>query len=158
MTRSLKELEATFHSIVTVTTTEIETEIESCKGQFVFRGEDGEKFMWGPRPYRYDFHDVATAAEAHGLMFLCPACFDKNNGSVGTHSVHVSFANRDFPEEAGSRDSTGKPSRWTVVSGNTFEDLVLVPSILLGAGQAPEVGCHWHGYVGSNGIPAGHAG
>ncbi len=158
MTRSLRELDAEFERIVIVETTEIETEEGKLKGMFVFRGDDGEKHMWSPRPYTYHFHKVETAAEADQIMFLCPACFDKNGGSVGTHHVLVSLAGRNFPDEAGSRDSTGKPSRWTVVSGNTLDDLVLVPSILLGAGQAPDQGCHWHGYIGSSGIPPGHAG
>lgn len=155
---SLIALEARLQKIVTVTTTEIETEErDRVKGLFVFRDEAGEKFMWSKESTRYQFRHVATVAEADQIMFLCPLCFDRNGGSKGTHSVLVTFAGRNIPEGAGSRDSTGQPSRWNA-SGTNLADLVLTPSILLGAGQPPERGCHWHGFVGSNGIAPGHAG
>ncbi len=154
----LRELNARLQKVVTVTTEEVEQEVPPCIGLFVFRDEDGQKLMWGPRPLRYQFHNVDTVAEADQLTFLCPECFAKNGGSKGTHSVMVTLAGRSVPDEAGSRDNTGKPSRWTVQSGTTIDDLVLTPSILLGAGQPAEQGCHWHGFVGSSGIPAGHAG
>jgi len=94
-----------------------------------------------------------SLAEAHDIMFLCPLCYEKNGGAVGTHSVLVSFAGREIPEGCGSISSAGVPSRWTVVSGTGLDDLVLSPSILL----SPP-GCTWHGFVGSSGIPPGHAG
>lgn len=154
----LRTLEARLQKVVTVTSDEIERLEEGCVGLYVFRDEDGEKSSWSPRPYTYHFHTVETVAEADQIRFLCPACFEKNGGPKGTHGVHVSFAGRDMPEDSGSRDSSGKPSRWTVTSGNTIDDLCLSPSILLGAGQPPERGCHWHGFVGMSGIPTGHAG
>jgi hypothetical protein len=152
---SLYKLEAELSKIITVTTTEIETD-GNCKGQYVFRS-GREKFMWGPKPYRYEYHDVLTVAAADQVMFMCPLCFTTNGGPKGTHRVLVSFADRNIPDGAGSRDSNGKPSRWKA-SGTTIFDLVLTPSILLDASQKKEVGCHWHGFVGSNGIPAGCAG
>lgn len=150
----LRALQAQLSKIVTVATSEIELEADAkLVGQYVFRNVDGEKFMWGPKPYRYEFHDVETVAEADHVMFLCPLCFEKNGGAAGTHQVFVSLAGRDVPEEAGSIDSSGKPSRWAA-TGATVDDLVLTPSILLNA----ERGCGWHGFVGSSGVPAGHAG
>lgn len=149
----LKQLEAEFQKVVTVTTSEVGPD-----GKFIFRGEDGEAFMWGPRPQRYEFHNIDTPAEADHIMFLCPLCFEKNSGPSGTHRVMTSFAGRNIPDEAGSRDSTGAPSRWTIISGTSLDDLSLSPSILLDASRKPEEGCHWHGFVGSSGIPPGHAG
>lgn len=157
MAFSLRQLEAELQKTIVVTTAEIEQDDPDLKGQFVFRS-GGEKFMWGPRPYRYELHDVATVADADLLTFLCPLCFAKNGGTKGTHSVMVSFAGRNIPEDAGSVDCDGKPSRWTVVSGTSLDDLSLAPSILLDAKRKPEEGCHWHGFVGSNGVAAGQAG
>ena len=88
------------------------------------------------------------------IDFLCPACF----GTDREHHVMVSFAGRDIPDEAGSRSHDGKPSRWAV-SGTGLDDLVLTPSIALSASAPPESKvCRWHGFVGSSGIPPGHAG
>lgn len=106
---------------------------------------------WGGFPCVY-MRRVETVAEADSIMFLCPLCFEKNGGEVGTHSVLVSFAGREIPEGAGSVGFDGKPTRWQV-SGNTLDDLVCMPSILL-----KQPGCEWHGFIGSSGIPAGRAG
>lgn len=154
----LRVLEAKLEKVVEVHTSEIETEEGSCKGLYVWRDSTGEAYKWGPTPISYEFHNVENLAEADLIMFLCPRCFERNGGKVGTHSVMVSFAGRSFSDEAGSRDSTGKPSRWTIVSGTGLDDLVLSPSILLDAGRQPHEGCHWHGFVGMSGIPPGHAG
>lgn len=153
----LRQLEARFLNTVKVTTSEVEQDEGETKGLFVFRDEDGEKFLWGPRPYRFEHHCVESIAEADHISFLCPLCFEKNGGSVRTHSVFVSFAGRSFSDEAGSRDSDGNPSRWSV-SGTSLDDLVLTPSILLDAKHPADQGCHWHGFVGSSGIPPGQAG
>lgn len=159
MQYTLRQLEAEISKCVTVTTTEIENDrTDDCFGKFVHRDANGEKFMWGPTPIRYEFHRVETIAEADEIMFLCPKCFEKNGGSVGTHSVMVTFAGRNVPDEAGSRDSSGKPSRWTIVGGTTLDDLCLTPSILLDNGRPADQGCHWHGFVGSSGISPGFAG
>lgn len=144
--RTLRELEANLEKTVTLTSIE-----QDAEGMYIWRGEDGEPYFWSPNPYRYAFHEVTTVQEADSVMFLCPACFEINGGSIGTHSVMVTFADRDVPPEAGSRGKGGKPTRWQV-SGNNIDDLVLTPSILL---HSP---CAWHGYVGSNGILPGHAG
>lgn len=81
------------------------------------------------------FRHVESISEAQGVMFLCPRCFQKNGGEVGTHSIQVWFANRRVPEEL-----TPKP-RW-VVWGTGLHDLSLSPSI--------QIDC-WHGFV-SNGL------
>lgn len=76
--------------------------------------------------------DVGTLAEAEGIMFLCPHCYRKNNGPVGTHSVLVWFEGRGAPV------SWSPPARWKV-SGTGYGDLTISPSIL-------NHGC-WHGFV-----------
>lgn len=73
----------------------------------------------------------APVNNADGAMFLCPACFRKNSGPVGTHSVLVWFRDRVSDER------TPGPGRW-IASGNTITDLTLSPSV--------DVGC-WHGFV-----------
>lgn len=156
---SLLQLEARLYKNVTVTTSEKDDGVPypELKGQWVFRDEAGEKFLWSPRPYRFEHHPVDTPSEADYIMFLCPVCFAKNGGAKGTHSVMVSFAGRNVPDDAGSVDADGKPSRWNV-SGTSLDNLVLTPSILLDAKRKAEEGCHWHGFVGSSGILPGHAG
>lgn len=156
MSYPLRQLEAKLTKTVRVETAEVEQEGDLC-GQYVFRDEAGDKFMWSPRPYRYEHHYVVTVAEADAVTFLCPACFARNGGPVGTHAVLVTFADRVVPDEAGSRDADGRPSRWRA-TGTTIDDLVLTPSILLDAKRKPGEGCHWHGFVGSSGVPPGHAG
>ena len=130
MIYSLRQLKARLQKVVEVTTSEIEQNDPKLKGQFVFRDDDGEKFMWGPGAIRYEYHNVEALTEADHIMFLCPACFAKNGGAVGTHSVMVTFAGRSVPDVAGTRDADGNPSRWNV-SGTSLDDLVLTPSILL---------------------------
>ena len=65
-------------------------------------------------------------ADAQGILFLCPACLNKDG-----HSLLVWFDERGVPAEA-------LPApRWKV-TGNSFEDLSLTPSV--------NAGC-WHGFV-----------
>lgn len=157
MTYPLYQLNGRLQKVVGVVTEEIDNDEGDCKGLFVFRDENGEKFMWGQTPIRYEFHNVDTVTEADQVSFLCPLCFANNKGDVGTHGVMVTFAGRNVPDCAGSRNADGKPTRWEA-SGTNINDLVLTPSILLNASQSPEQGCHWHGFVGSSGIPPGCAG
>lgn len=79
----------------------------------------------------------ATMAEADGLMLLCPKCFQKNSGPVGTHRIvcwrpHVPLA----PHLTG-------PGRWQM-HGSGFHDLTLTASsnsiLLLG-------GCNAHFFI-----------
>lgn len=76
-----------------------------------------------------------SVADAVAIDFLCPGCFAKNGGPVGTHHLRVHFAGRD-----------GVPAgrnTWQV-SGSTVHDITLQPSIVSEAGQ----GCvGWHGFV-----------
>ena len=66
-----------------------------------------------------EIHPYAeTLAEAAGVIFLCPVCFEKNKGPVGTHAILC--WNGTVPEEF----SPG-PGRWDM-QGTGFEDLTLV--------------------------------
>ena len=87
---------------------------------------------------------VNSLADAQGIMLLCPACFARNNGSVGTHMIEVSFADRNVQDHQGSKNREGKPSRWTV-SGSSCDDLTLRPSILID--QMKPACDGWHGFV-----------
>lgn len=86
---------------------------------------DDRRQRWG---------DALNPAEAHGIWFLCPACFATNGGPVGTHGVVCWFRGR-VPDSA----SPG-PGRWTI-EGSSFENLTLAPSIQLLSG------CAWHGFI-----------
>lgn len=79
-------------------------------------------------------------SEAQGIEFLCPLCFAKNAGPIGTHGCDVTFADRGVPDDLGSHNKAGKAVRWTV-NGDTFENLTITPSILI------EGGCGWHGHI-----------
>lgn len=80
-------------------------------------------------------------AEAQGIFFLCPVCFTKNNGPVGTHGVEVTFRDRGVADDQGSHNTAGEPSRWAV-TGTGVEDLTLTPSIHLASSP-----CAWHGFI-----------
>lgn len=92
----------------------------------------------GPREI---FIPVEHLAEAHGVMFLCPLCYTKNGGTVGTHSVICWF-------EGKVPDTTSPgPGRWTP-AGSGLDDLTFVPSSTHPAVSVQlSGGCNWHGYV-----------
>lgn len=76
----------------------------------------------------YQCADVSLA-EADGVQFLCPVCFAKNGGPVGTHSV-ICWRPHVPP------DVNPKPGRWEF-SGTGYNDLTLTAgssSILLTSG------------------------
>jgi len=84
----------------------------------------------------------ATWAEAQGVIFLCPLCWTRNGGPIGTHSVICWFRNRGVTDT-----ETPGPGRWDP-AGTGLDDLSLVrldggpSSVLLTGG-----GCGWHGHV-----------
>lgn len=80
-----------------------------------------------------DAHTLSVE-NAQGVMFLCPACFVKNSGPVGTESILCWFQGRGVPADAFPR-----PGRWTA-SGTSFDDLSLSPSVNVNNE-------HWHGWV-----------
>lgn len=95
--------------------------------------------VWG------DYIPIAESiAEAQGIQFLCPSCFVRNNGAVGTHLIEVSFAGRGVADHQGSHNREGKPSRWTA-NGSGYSDLTTQPSILIDPAKPTCDG--WHGYI-----------
>lgn len=96
------------------------------------------------------FQHVDAFSDAHGVRFLCPKAFVKNNGSVGTHRVQVYFAGSPVPIHLG-KNKDGQTVRWQA-SGNSLDNLSLTPSI-----QEQDDTCGWHGFVGSSGVPPGSA-
>lgn len=75
-----------------------------------------------------------TIANAQGILFLCPVCFKKNGGPVGTESVLCWFRDRGVPDNA-----EPGPGRW-IASGTGFNDLTLSPSVNVDHE-------HWHGWI-----------
>ena len=80
------------------------------------------------------FQCGVNMAEAQGVMFLCPTCYKKNGGSVGTHSVIVWW------KDPGAL-LDGNPT-WNM-TGTGLDNLSLSPSIDLTKSPG---GC-WHGFV-----------
>jgi hypothetical protein len=100
--------------------------------------------QWGGFPVD-TFCDVDDLSQADGISFLCPLCFERNGGNVGTHGIRIDFVGRGTPDSACIKNSQGVPVRWTV-QGTSYEDLTLGPSILIIGG------CAWHGFVEQGGI------
>lgn len=65
--------------------------------------------------------EVDKIEHAQGVQFLCPVCFAKNNGPVGTHQVLCWSRSRGTPDTA----SPG-PGRWAL-HGTSIDDLTLNP-------------------------------
>ena len=81
---------------------------------------------------------------AQGIQFLCPSCFVRNGGAVGTHLIEASFTGTGVLDHQGSHNRKGEPSRWTA-SGSMYVDLTLRPSIQIDAAKPACDG--WHGFV-----------
>lgn len=98
------------------------------------------------------FHFVNELNQSDGISFLCPKCFP----TPAAHSVHVYFYGRNVPDRLG-KNKDGNTVRWSIIGGSGLDDLQLTPSIMM---QVPAEcgGCEWHGFIGSSGVPAGHAG
>lgn len=99
------------------------------------RGQPVEP-VTGPREY---WIDAKSLDDAQGILFLCPKCFQSNNGEIGTHEVQVTFANRNVIDEHGVHNGE-RPVRWNV-EGSNFDDITISPSILIIGG------CEWHGFI-----------
>jgi hypothetical protein len=84
---------------------------------------------------RQAWNHVETLAEADGVAFLCPACWIKNNGPVGTDTVLCWFKGK-VPD-----DLHPLPGRWNP-QGTGLDDLTFVGPGAYSVGHS-----HWHGYV-----------
>ncbi len=78
---------------------------------------------------------VNRLEEADGVMFLCPACYRKNGGPRGTHTVVCWRRGVDMKHRPG-------PGRW-LFTGETVANLTLEPSVHLTSDQ----GCGAHFYI-----------
>jgi hypothetical protein len=98
---------------------------------------------YAPEDGREIFATVETLAEAQGIMFLCPLCFDRNKGSVGTHGVICWSASRGVPAEA-----SPKPGRWRL-DGTGMHDLTLNADPPASSARSVLItgGCGWHGFI-----------
>lgn len=121
----LKDLEATF--------LKHEVRIDTWLRQ----NPDGStEEVTGPRDY---FQQVFDIKEAQGIEFLCPCCFEKNQGNVGTHVIICWFKDRGIPDTLHP-----KPGRW-IPEGTNLDNLSFV-----GPGAASVLltgGCNWHGFI-----------
>ncbi len=92
----------------------------------------------GPREF---IIPQTSLKDAQGMFMACPLCYSKKgNTLVGVHHVEVTFKDCGVKDHQGCHNAQGKPVRWEV-SGNSFDNLTLTPSILL------QGGCGWHGFV-----------
>lgn len=64
------------------------------------------------------WREVDSISEAEGVQFLCPVCFEQNDGPVGTHSIMC------WAPMVGQEWTPG-PGRWDLV-GTSLDDLSLV--------------------------------
>lgn len=102
----------------------------------MFQREDGSvEEVTGPCEV---YVPVETLAEADGVQFLCPLCFQANGGRAGTHMVLCWFTDK-VPD-----DAVPGPGRWNP-AGTGLDDLTFVPP---GAFSVQVIGgCGWHGFV-----------
>lgn len=100
--------------------------------------------QWGGFPSA-SFYDVDTRDVADSVTFLCPLCFERNGGPVGTHGIRIDFVGGKVTDEYCIHDSTGQPVRWSA-SGTSYDDLTLAPSIQVNSG------CRWHGFIENGGV------
>jgi hypothetical protein len=123
------------------------TELDAQLHRYEERMDADPRINGGAPGLRRFLVPVPDLAQAQGVWFLCPGCYQKNGGPVGTHMVEITFRDRGVPDHLGSHNRAGQPSRWAA-SGSGLHDLVLSPSV--------DCGC-WHGFVGSSGVPPGEA-
>lgn len=96
------------------------------EGEFITRTADG-------------FRIVCPKADAEGVYFLCPKCFEANGGKRGTHAIVCWGPDVPLDVEPG-------PGRWTL-DGAGLDDLTLNGA--LGKTRSVQLngGCAWHGFV-----------
>lgn len=93
--------------------------------------------------------EVETIEEAQGIRFLCPVCFDRNRGPVGTHIVICWSRSRGVPDHV-----RPGPGRWTL-HGTGIGDLHLEGDPVGGARSVElKGGCAWHGFI-NHGVAEG---
>lgn len=84
---------------------------------------------------RDSYKRVETLSDADGVSFLCPGCWIKNSGPVGTDTVICWFKGK-VPEKL-----SPSPGRWNP-SGTGLDDLTFIGPGAYSVGHP-----HFHGYV-----------
>lgn len=100
---------------------------------------DAQFLKYAPDGDHVYLRNVQSLREADGVIFLCPLCFQANNGRVGTHSVICWFTGK-VPDDVGP-----KPGRWNP-QGDGLHDLTFIPPGAVSVQLLGE-GCQWHGFV-----------
>lgn len=85
------------------------------------------------------FRMVDSIAEADGVQFLCPVCWVKNKGPVGTESMICWSPKVPLT-------TTPRPGRWNLV-GTGLHDLSLVAGSSSVLTKNPDGSQHWHGLI-----------
>lgn len=91
----------------------------------------------------YSWQRMDSITDADGVFFLCPTCWIKNNGPVGTHAIICWTPKVPLNIEPG-------PGRWELL-GTGYEDLTLragSSSVFLQS----EGGCKAHFFIQSGNI------
>lgn len=89
----------------------------------------------------HHFQCIDSIAGADGIKFLCPKCFTKNGGPIGTHAI-ICW------QPSVPQDTSPTGGRWTM-QGTGYADLTLVAgssSVLL------KGGCNAHFFVRNGAI------
>jgi hypothetical protein len=85
----------------------------------------------------------ATISDCDGLIFLCPVCFRKNRGPVGTHSIICWKPHVPLSRSPG-------PGRWNIL-GTSIDDVTLQAGSSSIHLTGPGCGAHFH--IRSGDIP-----
>lgn len=84
---------------------------------------------------------VETIAEAQGVCFKCPKCFEANSGFKGTHSI-ICWSSKGGIDPA----MRPGPGRWSL-NGTSIDDLTLLAEVGGSHSVQLQSGCVWHGFV-----------
>lgn len=104
------------------------SELEGTLVRITKRAKDGTVKQYAP---------VKDLRKAHGVTYLCPVCFHRNGGPVGTEHVLHWFTQAKLPAHA-----TPGPGRWNT-AGTKLDDLTFVAP---GSFSVNMIG-HWHGWI-----------
>lgn len=85
--------------------------LEQLEPQFIRHERSGDGHTY--------HHHIDSIEQAQGVIFLCPDCFKRNGGPVGTHSIICWSSSRGVPDFVDP-----KPGRWTL-EGTSLDDLTL---------------------------------
>jgi hypothetical protein len=89
------------------------------------------------------FRELPSVDGAQGILFLCPVCWQKNGGPVGTESMICWFTNPLNAQQVPDSAYPG-PGRWRR-DGETLDTLTLGPGVT--GARSVMVTNHAHYYV-----------